>query len=124
MTPRKEVQKFAERMEETLRENDDKGGWERCSFQYLIQRLREETNELEQEFNSYMISLAMPRDLSGARSRGQYGEVEKEARDISNFAMMISDNLIHQRFVDNEEDESAVARKALERARGLGQSRP
>jgi NTP pyrophosphatase (non-canonical NTP hydrolase) len=76
-TIRPEVLAFMEEMEARLRANDHKGGWEDCSYPYLIRRIREETDEL----------------LS---SLGQVGvvdpaEVRREAADVANFAMMVAD---------------------------------
>lgn len=43
---RPEVEAFAQLMERALRENDDKGGWDRCSNGYLQTRLHQEVEEL------------------------------------------------------------------------------
>ncbi len=71
---REPLQRFATLMEETLRKHDDRGGWENCREVWLLQRLREETLELED-----------------AMGRGQ-SSVPSEAADVANFAMMIADN--------------------------------
>ncbi|MGG4288345.1 hypothetical protein ABEW81_11165 [Priestia megaterium] len=71
---RRQVKWFADQMEEKLRENDHKGGWEDCDYGYLIPRLGEEVNELVQAIVS-----------------GQTVSIVKEAADVANFAMMIAD---------------------------------
>jgi NTP pyrophosphatase (non-canonical NTP hydrolase) len=52
--------------------------WDKCSFEWLLYRLREETLELEKAI------------------RCGYGreEIMDEAADVGNFAMMIHDNAI------------------------------
>ncbi len=98
------VMKNAIRMEEILRLNDHKGGWEKCPFDYLATKLFEEIGE----FIAEMIILA--RDnlslnapyvwkevigerinevLAGAKTHG----IEREGVDIQNIIMMIIDNL-------------------------------
>jgi len=71
MQLRKSIQEFAERMEMKLRKNDHKGGWEECSRDYLVSRLREELIEAE---NS---------------DSGE--EAMNEWADVANFAMMLSE---------------------------------
>lgn len=65
---------FAAEMEAKLRENDHKGGWSECTVGYLVERLREETVELEMALD------AKPFDV-----------VIREAADVANFAMMLAD---------------------------------
>ncbi len=101
-TPRKEVNRFAIRMEEVLQENDHKNHWSKCSYAYLLQRLKEEVDELDEAIASHVLGQVMPRDLDGASSVEKYAEVEKEAIDVANFAMMISDNL--RNLKENQED--------------------
>lgn len=73
---RPEVRWFAEQMELALRRNDHKGGWQDCDYEYLSDRLRDETLELE-----------------GAVFGGGLNEaIINEAVDVANFAMMIADN--------------------------------
>ena len=73
--PRKEVEIFSLCMEEKLRRNDHKGGWEGVGQHTLFDRLRAEVDELEQ-------ALANEPDVN----------VMYEAADIANFAMMIAWN--------------------------------
>ena len=67
---RKAVKQFAESMEERLKENDYKGGWEDCSLAYLEARLVEELGE-----------------YYGAKAMGD--TAPEEMVDIANFAMMV-----------------------------------
>ena len=74
---RNEVIEHAQLMEERLKENDHKGGWLTCSFEYLIRRLREEVNELDTALY-------------------EEGDPIMEAADVANFAMMIADKAIRK----------------------------
>lgn len=71
---RQSVATFAQAMEEKLRENDHKGGWEDCTMQYLSMRLTQEREELRK-----------------AVERGNPEEVLREAADVANFCMMIAE---------------------------------
>ena len=66
---------FSGEMEKTLRDNDAKGGWGQCGHRWLLERLRQETDELE----------------SAMLTPDNQAEVIKEATDVANFAMMIAD---------------------------------
>jgi len=68
---REPVKWFAQQMEQQLKANDHKGGWDNCSMQYLLERLEEETHELTACSNEE--------------------QVIQECADIANFAMMIAD---------------------------------
>lgn len=81
--PRDEVRWFARKMEETLKENDYKGGWQQCSYEFLIQRLIEELRELELTDNN------------------NHDEVIRECTDVANFAMMIADKSRRNNCKDN-----------------------
>lgn len=72
---RDEVRVFAETMEEQLKENDYKGGWQNCSNSYLLGRLKDEVEELKIALLDYESGPA----------------IVKEAVDVANFAMMIAD---------------------------------
>jgi NTP pyrophosphatase (non-canonical NTP hydrolase) len=78
---RKEVVKFSNLMEEKLKANDHKGGWDNESIDFLTIRLREETVEL---FDALRIFHSNPHEHS-------LKLVEDECADIANFALMISD---------------------------------
>jgi hypothetical protein len=71
---RKEILWFSKQMEVKLKENDNKGGWVDCSPLWLLKRLKEEVEELEK-------SMLEDDNLNTIR----------EASDVANFAMMISD---------------------------------
>jgi len=75
------VIEHAERMETRLKENDHKGGWLTCSFEYLLERLREEVDELDTALNGY--------DLDD--------DPVIEAADVANFAMMIADKYVRRK---------------------------
>lgn len=74
------VEKFSEVMLRKLNENDDKGGWEECSYEYLIKRLGEEVAEL---------AAITP---MGFGKSDRHRMLAEEAADVANFAMMIADN--------------------------------
>lgn len=74
---REPVKWFAQQMELQLSANDHKGGWNKCEYDYLINRLEEEIEELR--------ALEGIPDISTA-------QVIREAADVANFAMMIADN--------------------------------
>ena len=69
------VLRFAEVMELKLLENSHKQGWGQLSPKWLLNRLRQETRELE-----------------GALKTGTPELIAREAADVANFAMMIADN--------------------------------
>ena len=75
MEHRATVDRFADYMERELQRHDDRGteGWRNCDPMWLLQRLREEVDELEQAIR-------------------QKKHVVCEAADVGNFAMMIADN--------------------------------
>jgi hypothetical protein len=83
---RPSVKKFAETMESKLRKNEGKGGWQDESYAYLIQRLREEVDELETEL------ISQPGSLHFSRSVWEKRVIE-EAADVGNFALMIADKV-------------------------------
>jgi len=72
---RKEVRWFAEKMEEVLRENDHRGGWEDMSALELFSCFLGEVYELD-----------------SALWHGD-GDVVKECCDVANYAMMIADKM-------------------------------
>jgi NTP pyrophosphatase (non-canonical NTP hydrolase) len=71
---RSEVVWFAQEMERKLQENDYKSHWSGCSPKWLLNRLRQETSELER-----------------AIAKGDAKDIAREAADVGNFAMMIAD---------------------------------
>lgn len=74
--PRESVQWFAEVMENKLRENDHKGGWDECNIDWLIHRLYQEAEELWREVRS---------------NDKNYQNIISESADVADFAMMIAD---------------------------------
>ncbi|MDU0329206.1 hypothetical protein RW092_03185 [Paenibacillus sp. 3LSP] len=77
--PRESVQWFAEVMENKLRENDHKGGWDNENIYWLWERLRDEASEL-------LVAVDATRDLYADPLN-----IVLEAADVANFAMMIAD---------------------------------
>ena len=72
---RKAVIWFSKLMEEVLKENDYKNGWNNCSNAYLIRKLNEEVDELKLAIH----------DNEGSN-------IIREAVDVANIAMIIADN--------------------------------
>jgi hypothetical protein len=68
------IDHFAGAMRTKVALNAHKGDWLKTTDAYLLQRLRQETEE-----------------LSGALATGQRSKVESEAADVANFAMMLAD---------------------------------
>jgi len=87
MKIRKEVLWFAWQMERKLRENEDKGHWSECGAEYLLSRLKEETNELD-------ASILADGDKSDIKN------TVEETADVANFAMMIADNAANGRLAE------------------------
>lgn len=94
---RESVMWFSKEMEAKLAKNDHKGGWAACDVRWLLNRLNEELEELE--------NIISTRDLeSGYRSVGEglsiidtdNEAIIKEAADVANFAMMVADRFGQQ----------------------------
>lgn len=94
---RESVMWFSKEMEAKLAINDHKGGWAACDVRWLLNRLNEELEELE--------NIISTRELeSGYRSAGEglsiidtdNEAIIKEAADVANFAMMIADRFGQQ----------------------------
>jgi NTP pyrophosphatase (non-canonical NTP hydrolase) len=77
---RNEVRYFAELMEKALRNNDYKGGWQKCTRHFLLRKLREEVQELEKTVGRRKNDLMCP------------DAIAKEAADVANIAMMLANN--------------------------------
>jgi NTP pyrophosphatase (non-canonical NTP hydrolase) len=69
---RPEVKQFAIAMEEILRDNDYKGGWDRCSEEYLKMKFAEEVCEVCEAFEYQ-----------------KYEDIMHEVVDVSNVCMML-----------------------------------
>ena len=85
------VAAFALGMQEKLNENGHKPGWKKESPFCLLERLQEETDELEEALLSLFDNVF---DL-GAQGSNRHarirGELRRESFDVGNFAMMIAD---------------------------------
>jgi NTP pyrophosphatase (non-canonical NTP hydrolase) len=68
---------FAKVMDNELDENDHKTGWLGLSPQWLINRIRQETAELE----------------NAIKHKKSKSVILSECADVANFAMMIFDNM-------------------------------
>jgi hypothetical protein len=106
---RREVEQFADCMEQALARNDDKGGWKHETPNYLLARLCDEVAELCCEFqgassdaaawltiaNHELVSAAAALRRCGhslvLREAVPRGRISAEAADVANFAMMIAD---------------------------------
>lgn len=89
---RPEVAWFSSKMEEELLLNDFKGGWKDCEVQWLIKRLQDEVDELKSEWYKRENDWGRSAD-EGYMFVKSNEDLIKECADISNFAMMIADNL-------------------------------
>ena len=78
-TPRREVLQFASIMEDRLAANDHKTHWDGSSLDWLLERLKDEVEELEAVIAEGDLSMDV--------------EISHEAADVANFAMMIADNV-------------------------------
>jgi NTP pyrophosphatase (non-canonical NTP hydrolase) len=74
------VRAFAELMEQVLRDNDHKGGWEDEAASRLLDRLTQEVTEVREVLRRH--------DLPGPEWQRR---VAREAADVANYAMMIAD---------------------------------
>lgn len=103
---RPEVEKFADLMEERLRVNDHKGGWNECAPHWLLMRMLEEAAEVLQELEPgknarpafYAAEAMLKAAANELRPYGKYLEckatperLRREAADVANFAMMLVD---------------------------------
>ena len=88
MTPREEVTWFAGKMEEVLRENDWKGGWQKMSAVEILERLRQEIDELFE---------ALLSDPTAGVFPASPDQLIKECADVANFAMFFADNVSARR---------------------------
>lgn len=78
---REEVVKFSETMEKKLSLNEHKGGWDKCSIDFLTYRLRQEQAEL---FEALRLFHTFPNEQTKKM-------VQDECADVGNFSMMIHD---------------------------------
>jgi len=75
------VQTLAEAMQSKLAKNRGKRHWQDAAPTYLIDRLRQEVEELDQAIGSYLEEGSADED-----------DVWNEAADVANFAAMLADN--------------------------------
>jgi hypothetical protein len=85
MKLRPEVEAFAQLMEAKLRENDHKGGWSHEEPAYLLERMQEEAEELDDAVEPHRFY------VPPTCSEGDKWRIGREAADVANFAMMIAD---------------------------------
>lgn len=88
---RESVQWFATVMEVNLRGNDHKGGWEEEPFQYFVDRMKDEMEEIEEAMVGTCKSDMM--------------DAVNECADLANFAMMLAENA-HKKAMEWEEEEA------------------
>lgn len=79
MRIRKVVMDFAEAMERVLRENDYKGKPEDCPLDTAVDRLYDELRELDKAAHGHPNVDTTSEEIA---------EIEKEAVDVANFALM------------------------------------
>lgn len=95
---RKEVERFADAMEEKLQKNDHKVHWRETTVGYLLHRIEEELAELKE-------ALSIADQLYRYKGRNTEhkvleelmdklaSDVQSELCDVGNFAMMMWDKL-------------------------------
>lgn len=79
---------FSDLMERKLKQNDFKSGWDSCSFKYLLDRTRDEIDELLYAWFNHRHKEEWNKPLDDKDS----DKIIKECVDIANFVMMIADN--------------------------------
>lgn len=75
---RPEVRAFAQAIEDALRSNDAKGGWDNCSEEYLVTKLAEEVGE---------VAALVVRGTGGPSDH-----IRRECADVAAMALMLWDN--------------------------------
>lgn len=85
--PRRELEDFADYMEDVLRDNDYKNGWDDMTVSEIIRRMNEEAREV----NNTYYAKAMHFNLD-------WRALKKEAADVANFCMMLAD-IIDKRYI-------------------------
>lgn len=82
---------FKEKMLRKLIKHESKGGWDLDSLDSLVNRLKEETAEIEETIKAYEKLPASLREDPNIKAAFQEN-IRAEAADVGNFAMMIFDN--------------------------------
>ena len=98
---RKQLKAFADRMEQILTKNDDKGGWEDCSPSWLMGRAGDELREARRAYARFLKTSVGDSEAGNAAMK----KWQDELVDIANFCMMAWDRL-------DEEIKSAPVPKA------------
>jgi hypothetical protein len=89
---RPQLKKFAERMEEILKVNDDKDGWEGCSVGWLLDQVGKELREARTAYREqYLRTVVQPEAGDAIKA------LQDEAVDVANFCMMVWDVLEEER---------------------------
>ena len=109
---RREVMEFAILMEDVLRDNDWKGGWNKMSHGELVGRAQEELDEVKvaAEYWGRSVVLRKP-DIELQKA------LMRECADVANFMMMVYDNFAPKRLketVDSKFEEKSNSREAGE----------
>jgi len=86
----KEVDWFATQMTRKLNENVDKGHWDGTDLSYLVDRLREEVDEVEEAYDNLIEYRSSPMYANDDDS--DWDSLLDECADVANFAMMIADH--------------------------------
>jgi methionine synthase II (cobalamin-independent) len=99
--PRDAVVRFSRIMENKLCEKDSiRDGWDDCDPVWLFERAEQEMRELKSEITVYMNHSSLsPKWLTIAE------RVQREAADVANFCMMISDNMESLRKTPKEQEQ-------------------
>jgi NTP pyrophosphatase (non-canonical NTP hydrolase) len=94
--PRQSLLNFAFYQEEILKQNDRKHHWSNYSTKHLLKRLKDEVGELTRKIAKYSTGdTVCIKDTEN---------VMKECADVSNFAMMIFDNLYEELYTNDKEE--------------------
>ena len=83
---REAVARFAEQMEKILKENDHKDGWDSMSPWDIVERIRQETDEL-------FLTLHKDPGYPWHENEKWCKAMIDEATDVANFCMMLFDNV-------------------------------
>ena len=85
------VVSFAKIMEEKLRKNDHKGGWENLSLGQLRRRINGELKELDESISYFLATKWSLEPKEEVQKRTE--NVKKELADVANFCMMMSERI-------------------------------
>lgn len=83
---REEVLWFATKMEDKLKENDHKSGWDMMDLPSLLERA-------VQEFEELRITIEAAGGMDGPVDEEAVKTIIDETADVANFMMMMADNL-------------------------------